>query len=59
MNGAGGMKSTFPGFGGPGGSGSASVLRNSGLRTSGVGGAGTSSIAFTPVQVARGNEPET
>ncbi|GAM88468.1 hypothetical protein ANO11243_065010 [Dothideomycetidae sp. 11243] len=46
----GGMKSTFQGFGGPGGAGSASVLRNSGLRTSGVGGAGTSSIAFTPVQ---------
>ncbi|KAG9685872.1 Nop domain-containing protein, partial [Aureobasidium melanogenum] len=43
-----GLASTFHGgFG----SGTASVLRNSGLRTSGVGmGSGTSSIAFTPVQ---------
>jgi U4/U6 small nuclear ribonucleoprotein PRP31 len=43
-----GIASTFHGgFG----SGTASVLRNSGLRTSGVGmGSGTSSIAFTPVQ---------
>jgi len=49
---AGGMQSTFKGFGG-GGAGTASVLRNSGLRTSGVGAganAGTSSVAFTPVQ---------
>lgn len=47
---AGGMQSTFRGFGG-GGAGNASVMRNSGLRTSGVGaGAGTSSVAFTPVQ---------
>lgn len=44
-----GLQSTFHGgFG----AGTASVLRNSGLRTSGVGmqGSGTSSIAFTPVQ---------
>ncbi|KAI5274745.1 Nop domain-containing protein [Aureobasidium subglaciale] len=43
-----GLASTFHGgFG----SGTASVLRSSGLRTSGVGmGSGTSSIAFTPVQ---------
>jgi len=45
-----GMKSTFQGFGGALGSGNASVMRNSGLRTSGVGGTGMSSIAFTPVQ---------
>ncbi|PNS19862.1 hypothetical protein CAC42_7829 [Sphaceloma murrayae] len=46
----GGAKSTFQGFGG-GGAGSASVMRQSGLRTSGVGGqGGMSSIAFTPVQ---------
>lgn len=50
--GASGGKSVFTGFGGNVGAGNASVLRNSGLRTSGVGGsnAGTSSIAFTPVQ---------
>ena len=44
-----GLASTFHGgFG----SGTASVLRNSGLRTSGVGagGSGTSTVAFTPVQ---------
>lgn len=44
-----GIASTFHGgFG----SGTASVLRNSGLRTSGVGGpsSGMSSVAFTPVQ---------
>jgi len=45
-----GLASTFHGgFG----SGTASVLRNSGLRTSGVGAAGnsgTSTVAFTPVQ---------
>lgn len=44
-----GISSTFRGgFG----SGTASVLRNSGLRTSGVGaqGSGTSTVAFTPVQ---------
>ncbi|KAF2151962.1 Nop domain-containing protein [Myriangium duriaei CBS 260.36] len=50
IGGPGGIKSTFQGFGGAAGAGNASVLRNSGLRTSGVGGAGTSSIAFTPVQ---------
>lgn len=44
----GGLKSAFQGFGA---AGNATVMRNSGLRTSGVGGpAGTSSIAFTPVQ---------
>ena len=50
---AGGMQSTFKGFGGGGGGGTASVLKNSGLRTSGVGGgpaSGMSSVAFTPVQ---------
>ncbi|PSK37497.1 hypothetical protein B9Z65_2239 [Elsinoe australis] len=47
----GGVKSTFQGFGGGAGGGSASVMRQSGLRTSGVGGTeGMSSIAFTPVQ---------
>jgi len=47
---AGGMQSTFRSFGGSG-AGNASVMRNSGLRTSGVGGgSGTSSVAFTPVQ---------
>ncbi|KAF4549532.1 snoRNA-binding domain-containing protein 3 [Elsinoe fawcettii] len=44
-----GAKSTFQGFGG-GAGGSASVMRQSGLRTSGVGGGGMSSVAFTPVQ---------
>ncbi|KAF2222998.1 hypothetical protein BDZ85DRAFT_120245 [Elsinoe ampelina] len=45
----GGAKSTFQGFGGAAG-GSASVMRQSGLRTSGVGGGGMSSVAFTPMQ---------
>lgn len=44
-----GLASTFRGgFGGS--AGNATVLRNAGLRTTGVGGAGTSSVAFTPVQ---------
>lgn len=46
--GGGGLSSTFKGFGGP--AGNASVMRNAGLRTSGVGGSGMSSVAFTPVQ---------
>lgn len=47
---ASGLQSTFRGFGGSAG-GNQSVIHNSGLRTSGVGGgSGMSSVAFTPVQ---------